>query len=429
MVIGTGIFVLPALVATHMGAAAILCYGICGVLIFLIALCFAEVGSKVTTDGGTYAYIEAAFGPFPGFLANNIFWISACLSDAAVANGLSKALGLFIPAIDTTYKPLFFFVLFGGLALINVRGAKNGVRMIVTLTLLKLVPLCLLVMFGVSHISADNLHWHNSFGFGDLGAATLLLFFAFLGIENAVANSGEFKNPSRVVPLGILSGLGIVLMLYIGIQLVAQGVLGDSMSLYKDAPLAEVSGRLFAKTGVVLISIGAAVSMLGGLSGSVLSVPRVLFAGARDGIFPKFLGSIHKGFSTPHRAIIVYAAIDFVISIFGALQQLILLSTASLLLIYLGVVLSTIQLRSKKIPSGEKGFIIPGGYIVPVLALIVICWLLTSLSLREMMGMILMLVLLTLLYVAMKFTRTKQQMLALKEQHSTEHAFDKQKQP
>ena len=72
--IGTGIFVLPALVAEHLGAVAIICFLICGVLIFLIALCFAEVGSKVTGSGGTYAYIETAFGPFSGFLANNIFW-------------------------------------------------------------------------------------------------------------------------------------------------------------------------------------------------------------------------------------------------------------------------------------------------------------------------------------------------------------------
>ena len=96
IMVGTGIFVLPALVAENLGAAAIICFFICGALIFLIALCFAEVGSKVSVSGGTYAYIENAFGPFAGFLSNNIFWFGSCvLSDAASANALSKTLSFF----------------------------------------------------------------------------------------------------------------------------------------------------------------------------------------------------------------------------------------------------------------------------------------------------------------------------------------------
>ncbi|RYF79935.1 MAG: amino acid permease, partial [Chitinophagaceae bacterium] len=276
---------MPALVAEHLGAAAIICFFICGLLIFLIAMCFAEVGSKVTGNGGTYAYIEAAFGPFAGFLANNIFWLSCCLSDAAVANGLSKTLSYFFPLLDSTFRPLLFLLIFGGLALINIRGAKGGVNVMIMATFAKLIPLVLLVVFGLSHISAANLQWTNSFTFNDIGSSTLILFFAFLGIENAVANSGEFKNPSKVVPLGILSGLTFVLLLYICIQLITQGILGTQLFLFKDAPLAEVSKRLFAYTGIIMITIGAAVSMLGSLSGSILAIPRALFAGAKDGIF------------------------------------------------------------------------------------------------------------------------------------------------
>ena len=94
--IGTGIFILPALVAENLGAAAIICFFICGFLIFLIAMCFAEIGSKITTTGGTYAYIEAAFGPFAGFIANTLFWLGACvLSDAAVAKYLIENTCLF----------------------------------------------------------------------------------------------------------------------------------------------------------------------------------------------------------------------------------------------------------------------------------------------------------------------------------------------
>lgn len=407
--IGTGIFTLPALIAENLGAVAIICFLVCGLLIFLIALCFAEVGSKVTGSGGTYTYIETAFGPFAGFLANNIFWFGSCvLSDAAVANGLSKTLGYFFPAIDSaTYRPIFFLLLFGGLAYINIRSTKNGVRFIIFTTLAKLVPLLLLVIFGISHISSANLEWKNSFSFNDIGDATLILFFAFLGIEGAVTNSGEIKNPSRVVPLGILSGLSFVLLLYVSIQLVAQGILGDQLLSFKDAPLSEVSKRLFGYIGITLMTVGVAVSMLGNLSGEILAIPRVLFAGARDGILPAFLGKVHGKYFTPYISIIFYATLGYLFAVFGAFKQLIILSSASTLLIYLGVVLATIRLRYKKTVPAEKTFRIPGGLIVPVLATAIIIWVLSNLSKTEKIGISITVLILSLIFFLMKWYKNK----------------------
>ena len=408
--IGTGIFVLPALIAENLGAAAIICFLICGLLIYLIALCFAEVGSKVTTSGGTYAYIEAAFGPFAGFLANNVFWFGACiLSDAAVANALSKTVGYFFPLLDSNaFRPLFFLLLFGGLAYINIRGAKNGMRLIMITTFAKLIPLILLIILGVGHISGKNLQWQHSFSVTDIGAATLILFYAFLGIESAVTNSGEFKNPSRVVPLGIFSGLFIVLIIYVSIQLVTQGILGSQLLSYKEAPLAEVANRIFGYVGITIIIIGTAVSILGALSGAIMAIPRVLYAGARDGILPRFLGRVHSKFVTPHFAIIVYATFGYLFAVFGAFKQLVILTTAATLLIYLGVVLATIKLRYKKTTSKEKGFTIPGGLTVPVLATIIIIWILSHLSKEEITGISIFLLILSIIYFFVRRFKMKQ---------------------
>jgi amino acid transporter len=128
IIVGTGIFVIPAIIAENLGAAAIVAYLVCGVLIFLIALCLAELGSRTTTSGGVYSYIETAFGPYAGFLANNIFWFGGCvLSDAAVANALADTLKYFFPFLDDEiYRIVFFLLLFGGLALLNIRSVKNG---------------------------------------------------------------------------------------------------------------------------------------------------------------------------------------------------------------------------------------------------------------------------------------------------------------
>ena len=407
--VGTGIFVLPALVAENLGAAAIVCFFICGLLIFLIALCFAEVGSKVTVSGGTYAYIETAFGSFAGFLANNIFWFGSCvLSDAAIANALVKTLSYFLPVIDSAiFRPVFFLLLFGGLAFINIRGAKQGVQFIVFTTIAKLIPLLLLIAFGTGYITAENLKWKHALTANNIGASTLVLFYAFLGIESAVTNSGEFKNPAKTVPLGILGGLSFVLILYIAIQLVTQGILGDQLVVFKEAPLTEVSKILFGSFGSILIVTGTAIAMLGSLSGEILAIPRVLFAGARDGILPKALSKVHPQFFTPHIAIIVYAALGFLFAVFGGFKQLIILASAATLLIYLGVVLATIKLRFKKLAVAEKTFTIPGGITVPLIATAIIIWLLSNLSKQEIIGISLFILILSFIFLIVKMIRKK----------------------
>ncbi|HNA16295.1 MAG TPA: amino acid permease [Ferruginibacter sp.] len=410
IMVGSGIFVLPALVAEHLGAAAIVCFFICGILIFLIALCFAEVGSKVSVSGGTYTYIENAFGPFAGFLANNIFWFGACvLSDAAAANALSKTLSWFIPVIDTAFvRTLFFLLLFGGLAFVNIRGARYGVRFIIFTTVAKLIPLLLIVGFGTGHISMENLQWKIAPTFSTVGASSLVLFYAFLGIETAVTNSGEFKNPARTVPLGVLSGISFVLILYILIQLISQGVLGDQLTANKEAPLAAVSKILFGDAGIALVVAGTAISIFGNISGEILAIPRILFAGARDKILPGVLASVHPVFQTPHIAIAVYAALGFLFAVFGAFKQLIILSSAATLLIYLGVVLAVIRLRLNRSAGTERTFTIPGGIFVPLLASAIILWLLSNLSDQEMLGTAIFLATLAAIFFLLKFFKKKE---------------------
>jgi amino acid transporter len=184
---------------------------------------------------------------------------------------------------------------------------------------------------------------------------------------------------------------------------------------YKEAPLAEVAGRIFGFAGITMIIIGTAVSMLGGLSGAILAIPRVLYAGARDGILPKFLGRVHPKFITPHFAIIVYASLGYLFAVFGAFKQLVVLTTASTLLIYLGVVLATMKLRNEKKYDSEKTFKIPGGMIVPLLATAIIIWVLSHLSKAEMIGISIMLVILSLVYILVRRYKKEQvRMLAVK---------------
>lgn len=405
--VGTGIFVLPALVAANLGSASILAYLVCGALIFLIALCFAEVGSKITVTGGTYAYIETAFGPLAGFIASNIFWFGSCIiSDAAVANALVSTLKYFFHFLDIEiYKIIFLFGIFAVLAFINIRSVKYGVRFVEMVTFAKLLPLLILVFAAARFVSIDNLKWTSIPSLANIGTTSLLLFYAFLGVETPVTNSGEIKNPQRNIPLGIFLGIGAVLVLYIAIQLVTQGVLGQAISTQKDSPLSTVAGIVFGKWGLIILIVVTAVSMLGNLAGEVLSIPRILYAGARDGIMPKPLARVHPRYLTPHWAVAVYASLGFIISLFAGFQKLAILASAATLLIYLGVVLSVIKLRRKEDHTSPKTFRIPAGILVPVLATVIIGWLLFQLKGEEMQGITIFILALAAIYFLIKWVK------------------------
>jgi basic amino acid/polyamine antiporter, APA family len=266
-------------------------------------------------------------------------------------------------------------------------------------TLLKLIPLSILIIVGFANISSENLAWQSSPALSKLGEASLLLFFAFAGGEASLNVSGEVKNPQRVVPLGILSGMGAVVLLYILIQTVSQGVLGDNLVLEKQAPLAAVANIVLGKFGSSLMILGAAFSMFAALSGSVLSYPRIIFAGANKGWMPPFLAKVHPKFATPFWAIIVYALFDFTFAISGGFKTLAVVASASMLSIYLGVVAATIKLRIHNKSNNSPLFKLPFGITIPVLAIIAILWFLSNLAITEMKSLGILLLALSLVYL------------------------------
>ncbi|HOZ30680.1 MAG TPA: APC family permease [Bacteroidales bacterium] len=409
VVIGSGIFVLPAIVSEGLGSAGILAYLFCGFLITLIMLCFAEVGSKVTTTGGAYAYIEAAFGKFFGFLATNMLIFGTCLlATAAVANAIADTLSYLFPIFKEFYfRAAFFLVVFGGLTVVNVIGVKKGISLIKLLTIVKLAPLLLLIIWGSTKIVVENIVWQSVPSISDIGKVSLVLFFAFQGAESSLSVSGEVKNPNKTIPKGILLAFLIILAIYIAIQLVSQGILGNSFTNYMDAPLAEVARRVMGPAGVTVMIAGAAISMFGYLSGDTLNIPRVIFRSAVDKVIPiKPLAAVHKKFATPYIAVIVYAVLGCVLAIAGDFEQLAILSSTSVLLVYLGVALSVIKLRKLNI-ANQKTFKIPLGITVPILASITIIWFLSNLSLKEMIATGICILCLGLIFVVLEFFSKK----------------------
>lgn len=408
IVVGAGIFVLPAIVAAGLGSASITAYLFCGILIALIMLCFAEAGSEVTDSGGAYTYIESAFGPYFGFLTAILFLVSALSADAAVANAVADLLSGWFPILnDQWMRLIFFFVVFGGLASINIRGVRQGIGLVLFTTIAKLTPLLVLILIGWKDVTISNLQWEFVPSVKSIGEMSLILFFAFMGAETGLSVGGEIKNPQKTVPKAIFIAISGILLLYILLQTVSQGVLGNSLSSFQDNPLAQVGNHLFGPIGLTLITIGAAISMFGNLSGEILSVPRVLFGAARDKVIPlPFLTRIHLRFATPYLSILVYASLGFLLASFGGFKALAIVSSAAILLVYLGVALSVIKLR-KEAPADLEAFRIPGGYSVPILASIIIIWFLSNLSGQERNSMLILITVLTVIYILIRWMQNR----------------------
>lgn len=400
IMVGAGIFALPAIVAAGLGSSSIYAYLFCGLLITLVMLCFAEIGSKVTTSGGAYTYIQSSFGPYFGFLTVILFVLSATSADAAVANALVDIIGTIFPVFKSaTLKIFIFFILFGTLAFINVKGIREGMFLVKTITITKLIPLLLLVIFSWGEVSLDHLVINSVPTIEDIGKISLILFFAFQGAESGLSISGEVKDPTKNIPRAIFISVVGVLILYILIQTVSLGVLGASLATYKENPLSFVAHQVFGPVGFTIITIGAAISMLGNLSSEILSIPRVLFRASKDKVIPiSSLSKVHHKFSTPYIAIIAYSISGFLLATFGGFQQMAIISSASILLVYLGVTLAVIKQRRKKLIRTKNEFRIPGGYLVPILSVMIIVWLLSNMERQEVIGFGVSLTILTFIY-------------------------------
>jgi amino acid transporter len=407
--IGAGLFALPAIVGVELGAFAVCCYIFCGIMLAAIMLCYAEVGSRVTTAGGSYAYVEAAFGKFAGFVISWIVFFGwSILADAALMNIVADSFAVIFPVfLDPWIRALFFFVLLCFMVLINIWGAKQGVAIVKLISIIKLLPLFSIIILGFGKINTANLHWEQLPTIKTFGNTTLILFFAFAGFESALGVSGEIKNPKRTVPLGILLGGILVLVVYLLLQTVTQGILGPQMAAYKDAPLAAIAEKIVGPVGSTILLLTAAISSFGAVSADVLNAPRVLFAGANDGLFPKFLGKVHPKFATPHWAIICFGVLIFIFSVAGGFKQLAVLASAAILLIYLSVILATLKLRKLQQAADEKTFKAPGGLITPLFGIAAIVWLLTSLSKWEILSTLIFIGVICMMYFIMKKLKNK----------------------
>jgi APA family basic amino acid/polyamine antiporter len=366
--VGAAIFVLPAHVAGSLGAAAPLAYLVCAVATALVALCIAEAGSRVPRSGGPYAYVETAFGPYAGYLCGVLLWLGITIAMGAVATVFADAIGQLVPGLAGPLpRAVLLIAVYGGLAFVNIRGTALGSQVSGIATLAKIVPLIAFVLLGLSHVRAENLAMGSLPSLSRLGESGLLLMFAFFGMESALQVSGEVRDAARTVPRAIALAVTGVGVLYIAVQLVAQGILGSALAAPETAkaPLAAAAVQFAGATGSTLILVAMIVSTFGFMTATMLATPRSLFALAADGYLPRPLAAVHRTYHTPHIAIAIQCVIVTAIALTGTYVQLAVMANVPILLVYLGCCLAVWRLRRRDVGAAEQPFVMPGGRVVP----------------------------------------------------------------
>ena len=413
-IIGSGIFLVPAEMMQAVGSARLvyLAWIVGGLLSFFGALTYAELGAMRPYAGGEYVYVRDAYGPLPAFLYGwTWFLIAKPASIATVTAGLVRVLGTF-SAFHFLPQTLFSLhitstrtlaINYGHLVAIaanvfitalNYIGVRKAGAFQLAFTVLKVG---MIVGIAVVAFRATSGSWANfgtafgeaTGGMGGFMAALVAALWAYDGWNDLNMVSEEIEHPERNIPLALVLGVGVVAVLYMGMNAGIQYALPASVIAHAAVPAAAASEAALGRIGISLVSVGMMISMLATLNGTVMSGGRVPFAVARDGYFFKALGEVHPRFHTPALALVIQAAVAvLLIVVGGAFRELFSLAIFAEWLFYM-VSASTIFVFRTRDPQAPRPFRTLGYPLLPALfigtAAVLLCYTFAS-NLRNSIG-------------------------------------------
>lgn len=336
VMIGSGIFLLPTVLAPY-GMMSLGGWMITAGGSILLALVLGRLARRTDRSGGPYAYARDGFGDLAGFLVGWGYWAAIFVATPAVAIAFVGYLGVFVPALDgnPVLQAGTALALIWTLTLISLRGVGAASLMQLVMTVLKLIPLILVIGAGMMMGQADNLPEFNPSGgstLSVLAATALLTMWAFAGMETGVIPAGDVRNPEKTIPRAVVSGTIFTAIIYVAstmavMALVPPNVLAESTSPFADA------ARVLGGWGAPLVALGALVSTAGSMNGNIFSSGQIPMSVARDGLAPKWLARRNAGHA-PYVALVLSSVIGSVLllanysrGLVGAFTFLLMMST------------------------------------------------------------------------------------------------------
>ena len=384
--IGSGILGLPSKLFALTGVYSILTLVLCAALLAIVAICFAEVGSRFTSTGGPYLFTRTAFGATPGFIVGWLYWVSRVLTFATICNLLVVYVARVVPALQGPgVRVAIITSVVLAIGLVNLLGIRQATIVSNGLTVLKV---SLLLVFGVVGVLMIG-NWPAAPATlpapGEFSDAMLLGVFAFVGFEAALVSAGETRNPRRDVPFAVGMSLLIVLILYAGVQIVCVASVPSLAT--STAPLADAAVLLWGPVGEQVITLCAFVIMLGSLNSGFLATSRLPFAFAEQGDMPRMLARVHAKFRTPHVAILASALLVWLATVASSFLSAITLATSTRVVVYIAGCIALIALRRRAdVPTA--GFTAPLGPAIAVIASVLSFTLIANASSREIVQLV-----------------------------------------
>jgi len=429
--IGSGIFIVSADIARIVDSPALFlgAWVVAGVMTIIAALSYGELAAMMPQAGGQYVYLREAMGPLPGFLYGwTLFLVIQTGTAAAVAVGFGKFLGVFFPGISSanwivhfahvptiTLGPvelgnmdvglntqnLVAIAVIAVLTAINCYGLKTGAMVQNVFTIAKAGALLGLVILGLfvarnPEAVAENFgnFWHNASlsaqhvvqtGGGSsavvgtltiLGIALVGSLFSSDAWNNVTFTAGEVRNPKRNLPLSLALGTGVVILLYIGanvVYLMALPLEGIQHATEDRVGTAVMQG-MFGSGGEAIMAIAILISTFGCANGLLLSGARVYYAMAKDGLFFSAVGHLHPRYNTPVKSLVVQGVWTSLLCISGSYGQLLDYIVFAVLVFYILTIASLFILRKKRPdlprPYRAVGYpILPAVYIIAAVAI------------------------------------------------------------
>ena len=358
-VVGADVYVVSALGAASLGPAQIVAWLVAGVMAALIALAFVQCAAIVPEVGGSYAYARAAFGPFGGFLAGWALYLGEWIALPVFPLAFVTYLGTFIPSITTAERLTVAVALVVAASAVNLVGVRTGSALNDVLTVAKLLPLALLIVFGLVFAGAHpgrvtgNLTPFAPLGWSGLGAAIVPIFWAYAGFELAVLPAGEVREPRRTLPRGLLVGMTLVTVFYVLTAFAVVATLPWHRAATASRPLSDAFGAalsglgLPARPGAVLMSLGGLIAIASVTEVFMLSLARLSYAMARDGLFPAAFARVDPRFRTPVVGLVFQAGSAIVLLPFVGLRSLIDVAVFFLGISYLITALAALRLARR----------------------------------------------------------------------------------
>jgi APA family basic amino acid/polyamine antiporter len=373
--IGAGIFALPGKVAVNAGLLSPWLFLAVGIVFLAVVLTFAELASYFRDSGGPVLYATYAFGPLAGFGTGWILFLSRMTAFAANANVMAIYLGSLFPWFgEGIGRTAVISIVTLGLTYANILGVRDGVRTMGFFTIFKVLPLVLLVLLGLQHVTTGTLIPPVSTVIDELGATTLLLIYAYVGFETMAVTAGETTEPRRVLPRALIRTVIGTGLLYFLIVLVFVSVIPEDT--YSNATLVDVGRSLAGPVGAIAITLAAVFSIGGNLAGTMIAAPRLIFALAENRLLPAWFGNIHPKYATPDHSILVMGGLALVMALTGSFVELAVASSLSRMLSYILCIASLPIIRNRASDTMRaRAYRIRGGFVVPLIGFAICLWL------------------------------------------------------